>query len=450
MQVSSLSGINHTTYTRGESLLADIRFVRPIDQPTGNFRLLDWLESNFLSNDYVHFRCLTAFAKIRPFYKLHTCIQTWKQKNHSLEAIIGIDHKGTSYQALQYVLTSFDITRILHVDYSTFHPKLYIFYGMNKATAYYGSGNFTSGGLETNFEGGTIFDFDLPADQVKFNELLSSYSSLISSSVPCTTILTQNFLDNLLACGCLMDETKPVSRAINPTAFGVNTTGVHTIGEAATATPLFAPFSIKPARSIPANIMVSAAARGGITPVKATQNVSQAIQAAIPSVAIPIIPGGFVIQLAPHDNGEIFLSKQGINQNPAFFGYPFTGLTVPKKSSNPAYPQRIPDPIVNIRVFDATGALVHTENSYPLNMVYYASKSEIRITITPSILSGLHYVKGDFDYPLLVMKVSSVPNCDYDLDFYKSGSADYNNFLTLCNQTLPSGGKSVARRMGWF
>lgn len=409
--------------------MAGIRFIRPIDQPIGNFRLLDWLESNFLSDDYDHFRCLTAFAKIRPFHKLDDRIQTWRRNGKSLEAIIGIDHQGTSCQALQYALINFDVTRILHVNYSTFHPKLYIFYGRNKAAAYCGSGNFTSGGLETNFEGGAIFTFDLPAEQSQFDELLSGYTSLTSTGVLCTTVLTQDFLNALLAQGLLMDEIRPASRPAASAAPGGGS-------PAAAGAPLFGPFSVKPARPLSKSVMAAPAAPARTAPSSAG--------------AIPVVPGGFVIQLIPHHNGEIFLSKRGVDQNPAFFAYPFTGLTNPKKASNPAYPQRIPDPIVNIRVFDSAGALVHTVNSYPLNMVYYKSKSEIRITITPAILSGLHYVKGSVDYPLLVMRTASGPSYDYDMDFYQSGSAEYADFLALCDQSLPSGGKAAARKMGWF
>src|SRR5207253_2874287 len=32
-----------------------------------------------------------------------------------------------------------------------------------------------------------------------------------------------------------------------------------------------------------------------------------------------------VIQIIPHHNGEIFLSKNAVNQNPALFGFPFSG-----------------------------------------------------------------------------------------------------------------------------
>ena len=90
-------------------------------------------------------------------------------------------------------------------------------------------------------------------------------------------------------------------------------------------------------------------------------------------------------------------------------------MTVPKKPSNPSYPQCVPDPIVNIRVFDSTGALVNTVLNYSLNTIYYTKKSEIRITITPSILNGLN-LAPTANYPILVMRTSAISGCDYDLD----------------------------------
>ena len=136
--------------------MASHRYLCPLDQPIGSFRLIDWIEQNFQSKKFYSFKCQVAFAKIKPFYKLHESIQKWNMDGKSSEITIGIDHNGTSYQALQYALSNFDIVNIIHANYSTFHPKLYIFQGKTNATAYYGSSNFTTGGLETNFEGGII------------------------------------------------------------------------------------------------------------------------------------------------------------------------------------------------------------------------------------------------------------------------------------------------------
>lgn len=439
--------------------MSKITFIRPVDQPTGSFRLLDWLENNFQNNNYQNFRCLVAFAKIKPFYKLHSAIQSWNSTGKTSEAIIGVDHKGTSYQALQYAMENFDVTRILHVNHSTFHPKLYIFYGPAKAIAYYGSSNLTSGGLETNFEGGVIIKFDLPTDKAEFDELFKSYSSLLAPTVSCTTILTPAFLSKLQSNDLLLDETKKnASSPATPTRSSTSTTSTSA------TSPLFGSLSIKPARPIPKSIMTSAASSGGIvlfsptktstsskktSYVKTTSTTATSPALSAPTI-MPLVVDGFVTQIAPHNNGEIHLSKLGVDQNRTFFGYPFTGMTIPKKATNPAYPQRYPDPVVNINVFDSAGALVHTETNYNLNMVYYTTKSEIRITITPSILSGLAWTLGRTNFPILVMKFSDIPGINYELEFYASGSASYNSYLAICNQTLPSGGNSIARKMGWY
>lgn len=427
--------------------MSKISFVNPIDQPIGTFRLIDWLDDNFKNSYFQNFRCLVAFAKIKPFYKLHTSIQAWNSAGKSSEAIIGIDHKGTSYQALQYAMANFDVTRILHVNYSTFHPKLYIFYGETKAVAYYGSSNLTSGGLETNFEGGVIIEFNLPKDQLEFDELLKSYSSLLAPTITCTTILTPAFLSLLQANNLLLDETKR-------TGSTATTTISTALPTATLASPLFGSFAIKPARSIPKSIMTAVASNNGIVITSQTDNKTigtQSARAGKASTTIaPLVADGFVTQIAPHNNGEILLSKLGVNQNKSFFGYPFTGYTIPKKNANAAYPQRTPDPVVNIYVYDSTGTLVNTQLSYNLNMVYYTKKSEIRITITPSILSGLAWTLGGTNFPILVMELSKNPGIDYELSFYAQGSTDYSNYLAICDQTLPSGGNRISRKMGWF
>ena len=77
-------------------------------------------------------------------------------------------------------------------------------------------------------------------------------------------------------------------------------------------------------------------------------------------------------------------------------------------------------------------------------------KSEIRITITPSILSALNVAAITTNYPILVMTTSTIIGCDYELSFYAPGSAIYNDYLSVCNQSLPSGGKPISRKMGWL
>lgn len=440
--------------------MPNITYIQPLAQPTGAFRLLDWLEKNFLDTNYEHFRCLVAFAKIKPFYKLHMSIQEWNKRNTTSEFVIGIDHNGTSYQALQYALANFDTVQILHMNYSTFHPKLYIFQGKTKATIYYGSSNFTSGGLETNFEGGIIIDYSFPEDQTDFNEMYKCYSSIVESELECITALTKETLEVLKNQNLLMDEmAKPSIAHVNAKKTAINTSPVNST--TSDNSSLFKKINVKPARAIPKNIMTMAAENSGIILTPTTKHNKKTIskQQTTPasSTIIPLIVDGFVIQVAPHANGEIFLSKKGLKQNPSFFGYPFTGTSTPKKASNSGYPQRDPDPIVNIYVYDSNGDLSNSIFEYNLNTVLYTVKSEIRITITSSILSGLKFDLKSDDYPILVMRKSNNEKYDYDLYFYAKGSLEYANYLAICDQTLPSGGKKLpsgkkaaARKMGWL
>lgn len=326
-----VKGQSHLTFFQGGSTMVNFKYINPLDQPTGVFRLIDWLESNFLCDDFQHFCCLVAFAKIKPFYKLHNSIQLWNGKGKDSKAIIGIDHKGTSIQALQYALSNFDNVDILHLKYATFHPKLYLFYGATKASAYYGSSNFTSGGLETNFEGGVLIDFELPKDQTAFNDLLNQFNVLSAPTCSCSTTLTPAFLNILISKNLLLDETIASPRT---TASAATPSSGATPSATSSSGALFGTIPIKPARPIPKSIMLSAASSSGIvinpprrTSKKSSAKIAKGISAstsksapkASSSYIIPVVVDGFVIQVSPHNNGEIHLSKLATDQNAPFF-----------------------------------------------------------------------------------------------------------------------------------
>lgn len=403
--------------------MSKTKFISPMDQPEKKFRLIDWLDSCFQNSDFDHFLCAVAFAKISPFYKLNDAITGWQSKGNDSVAVFGIDHQGTSYQALDYCLGVFSMVKIIHASYSTFHPKLFIFYGEHKAEVYCGSSNFTSGGLETNFECGLITTFSLPQDSPAFSEYLDGFQNICKA--PYCKTLDRALLETLADRKVLLDEAKRYSKSRRISKKGIS------------LADYFPPYYAKPARRIPSKLL---AKKRNNKPNKLTNKATS-------QSSSPIISKGFVIQVNPHKNGEIFLSKKAIDQNPSFFGYPFTGKTTPKKANNDSYPQREPDPIVNIFVFDKSGSLCSQELLYPLNTIFYSKRSEIRITITPSILNNLQNFS---QYPILVMQESDDPACDYDLLFYAEGSSKYNDYLSLCDQALPPGGNKISRKMGWF
>lgn len=408
--------------------MAELTVVNPIRQPMGTFRLLNWLEEGFQNENFSRFKCAVAFAKAGPFYKLDSSYNNWKSSGKSSLAIIGVDHKGTSLQALNYLLKNYDETYVVHTNYSTFHPKLYLFAGEKEASIFYGSNNLTPGGTETNFEGGILLNLKLPDDIALLAQAEECFQTMLPHNLSCCLALTQDLIETLLAQNYLLDESLPKDKT---TAFNGERPQRNIQPD---GSPIFGKFTVKPPETMKKWILEK------YKPQEAAGEAENNL--IVKANTIPV--KGLVIQIVPHHNGEVFLSKRAIDQNPSFFGFPFLGRTVPKKASNASYPQRIPDPIVNIFIYDNAGNLVRSVQEYALNTVFYKSKSEIRITISPDILSTVS------EYSILVMTNSNVENCDYDLNIFNPGSMEYQQYLTLCDQQLPSGGKAIPRKMGWI
>jgi hypothetical protein len=254
------------------------------------------------------------------------------------------------------------------------------------------------------------------------------FSSLLPATCAATRELTTESLAKLEADGLLLDETKK--------SIGLG-------GEKRkVAPPPNEGFKLpmKPASSLPSHIFGK--------PLKKKELAKKAealkTQVEVVDVTKPLVPvAGLAIQINPHHNGEIFLSTGATNQNPAFFGIPFTGQTKPKKGTNEGYPQRDPDPICNITVFGKKNKVLYSNPAYPLNTVLYTRNSEIRVTASP-------LVQHVPEYSVLVMIPSSVAGVDYDMQIFTPASPDYDKWVAVCDQKMPSGGKPVARRFGWF
>lgn len=400
------------------------KILNPTDQPLGTHRLIDDLKANLKDPDFIDFGLAVAFAKSGPLYRLLPYIQEWKKANKTIEAIFGIDHKGTSKEALIFALEHFDRTHITQYPNYSFHPKIYWFKGKKKAVVYIGSNNLTVGGTEINFEAGVKFEFDLPKDQEALNHSISSYNGLLPAACNATQILTSALLNSFIKDGKLTDEElqkKELSKSVK--------------SEKKKDENVCPVFAVKPPSSIP---------RCAFGKNKSKRKTEAIItQAKSVDIAKPFIPvNGFAIQIKPHNNGEIFLSKYAAEDNPRFFGMPFTGLSHPKKSKNVGYPQRDPDPIVNITVYGAANVILIKLSKYPLNTVFYDTKSEIRITAVP-------LVKHVPEYSIMLMSLAEEFDIDYHITIFTTDSPEYLKWLPNCNTVMPGGGKTP-RKYGWF
>ena len=394
-----------------------ISLIRPLDQPPGTRRLLGDLIAALADTRLSALRIIVAYAKSGPLHRLRDHLDKWRSSGNTAEAILGIDQRGTSKEALDLALTLFDSVHVTQVLGITFHPKIYLFTGDHYARAFVGSNNLTVGGTEKNFEAAIDIELDLPEDTDDLNALESAWSDLLPASCPVTKLLTPTLLQDLLDDGVVVPE-KQMRPSAGQDAPMANKLPPPPVG-----------FTILPESPLPKNTL----------PAKPLPPVTAAV--VTPATAgAPV--RGFAIQIKPHQNGEIFLSRTAAAQNPSFFGWPFTGKTTPKIPGNPSYPQLEPDPVVNIAVFGSGTAPVLTLTAYHLNTVYYATKSEIRITASP--LVGVVP-----DYAVMIMELSNTPGITYEITIHTPDSPAYAGWVAACNQTMPSGGKTP-RRFGWF
>jgi len=396
---------------RGEILKLEI--LGPLDQPFDTKRAINWLTVALGNPAFVTWRLAVGFVKQSGLIRIAPNLEHFRKRGGRAEAVFGVDLMVTSKQALELASAQFDRVEVWHHPNSavTFHPKIFMFDGPSSAMAIVGSNNLTAGGIETNAEAAVKIEFDLPNDRKEWLDFSGWWSDLLAH--PNCLNLSSTLLTKLIAEGVLLDETR-------------STAGMaRGVGKRSN---LFPSTKSKPA-----------------SPLRATASVP----GKKPSIArakklIPIIPEAHLIQIRSHHNGEIFLSKGAVNQYPEFFGFPFTGSAKPKKASNQPYPQRVPDPITHWRAFKKGKGAPEELPNFPLNMVYYQKKGEIRITIPPS------FAKTIPEYSILEMRRAEPGlSLDYECDVYAPGHPEYSALLAVCTHVMPSGGAGKARKYGW-
>lgn len=398
----------------------NVSFIHVLDQPLKRLRLAHELASALSSTKFDRLVVVVAAVSQAALLRLDEQFSEWKRAGRTVTAIYGVDIGATSVEALQYSMEMFDSVYIARIPGIRFHPKMYIFKGPKEGLVFYGSNNFTVPGTELNLEACVRISYELPADDAQFAEQMRGIQELLAEQKSDTVFrLTPQRLKQLAREELAVPERR-LAKAGESTAFSEKT---------ATKLP----------KSSLRRLPPSAVPKKKLAPVVAAKSKGHVLTAVSPAVAsIETL----VMQIKPHDNGEIFLSKLAVDQNPAFFQWPFTGKTVPKHSGNPAYPQRVPDPVVDITVYGKKGKVVFETTNYALNTVYYSRNHEIRVTCAPII----PYVP---EYSVMVMKKATSAGRDYDIDVHRPDSPMYGAWLTSCNQTMPGGGKRP-RKFGWI
>lgn len=410
------------------------RLQRPTDQPTGKDRLLGRLKIALACADFNELYVVVAFARVGPLQRLLAEIMAWRAAGKTIHAVFGIDDGITSIEAIEFGLQHFNELRIAHQPGQfapTFHPKIYALAGATRALAFIGSNNLTTGGLETNFETCIELDMALPSEKGAWDDVKACVDDASGAGI----VANAGILKQLVDGGAVRSERE---RDVREGRGGY----ISSFKSTKPSLPAFPAINFKPPSAIPG-------ASRSVKPVAPTSPrqrkaaASATTSSGPTSAPVSFVAQALVMQISPHKNGEVFLSMLAVNQNPAFIGFPFTGTSAPKKSKNPPYPQRDPDPLVNITVFDAQGVAVASLQSYALNLVYYEKKKEIRMTVQTGVANQIP------DRSILVMRQGG-QGVDYTMDIYSPGGASYQSYLAVCNQEMPSGGKPNPRKFGWL
>ncbi len=400
----------------------NFKLLAPHEAPAGKVRAREFVAGYLHDERFTRARVAVAFARKAGVVRIIQAVDEFRARGGRAEAIIGIDHRGTSEEALRLLLDRFDAVSVLYEPNPsvTFHPKLYLFDGATEAQALVGSHNLTLGGLELNYEAGVAFEFSLPAESEQWSQFDVAWSAMLPSASPSAAALDTELIDELVSAGLVEPE-----RAIQ--ARSRVERGEHGGTEEREAQLPFRTSGIAPPSAIPAHTN-----KGFLR----THESAASGFSAIASVLL--------IEVVPRPNSEVFLSARAIDQNPGFFGWPWSGQTTPKVAGNKPYPKMDPHPTVRFVAFDSTGKVAEKTTIRPEIMKYH--NADVRMTVGQELRQ---YIPP---YSLLLIRHADEgleQGTNYEMEVHPEGSPGYRKWITRCDQTLPSGGKPRARRMGW-
>lgn len=177
---------------------------QPFTGQLGN-RLIALLDSN----RYHTLNIAVAFAKNSGVLRIKDSLERFRGGGGVVNAYVGVDLGGTSYEALTSLLRHTDSLNVVHAENGqTFHTKIYQFLGREDSLMVVGSHNLTGGGLWTNIESAVLIPANANCESSarameQLNEHFVGLASLEDSRMPITS---QADVDKLLEHGYVSKE----------------------------------------------------------------------------------------------------------------------------------------------------------------------------------------------------------------------------------------------------
>lgn len=157
---------------RGGPRVAQIRLI---GQPSAG-QLGPLVRELLAEPDLTSLRLVVAWGKQSGLSRLANALAAFRDRGGTSEAVLGVDEGGATVEGLQLARDLFTDPFVFHDPGTrTFHPKLYVFQGPQRAVVAVGSWNLTRGGLFGNYEAGAIVDLDLENDDLGFLDDANAY-----------------------------------------------------------------------------------------------------------------------------------------------------------------------------------------------------------------------------------------------------------------------------------
>lgn len=158
-----------------------------LNQPFENKNLGNIIIDKLNSSKKGRFIFFSAFAKTSGVLRIKDALIEFKKNGGFVQAFVGVDLEGTSYEALLNLFELCDELYIVHSELFsvTYHSKIYFIESKKEKWFAIGSNNMTGGGLWTNYE--SCYMNTLPAESST-----EDLSSIIN--------MAETFADPLFPC----------------------------------------------------------------------------------------------------------------------------------------------------------------------------------------------------------------------------------------------------------
>lgn len=374
-----------------------------------------------------------------------------------VEIAVGLDHGGSSLEGVEDLFLIlgahgcplYIVKNPRGVASTTFHPKLWQLQdGSDETVVFVGSGNLTAGGLFTNYEAGVELVADAASDAAFVADTDTYFARIMDATKKDVLLVTQPSLQELHDTGDLPSEAE--IRRYNKASSSMR--GAARPGKAPASTKLFGgvdpPLAPVAPPGPPLTRVITRRATSSFGPTGGTTAASGSAPASTPppSTYSPVpLHGVFYGHLTHKQTTEIYLFKRALDEDPAFWGAPFRGVTSPKRATSFPQPQPEPLPIVSITVYDAAGTILHQVVDHPLKWWTYTNgpnaNSDFRVTFPASFLPDV----APMSVLVITRNPPAYPGLEYTLEVVPPGHFNYPAFNARCTVTAPNS----PRRYGW-